>query len=75
MTSLQVTDDMLWKDGPDGQKSFRQEKRRRRRMRKRKKKENVQLINKRLLIQMYTIVPNPPFLISRILECGGLVNR
>ena len=39
MTSLQVTDDMLWKDAPDGLKSFRQEKRRR----KRKKKENVQL--------------------------------
>ncbi len=39
MTSLQVTDDMLWKDAPAGLKSFRQEGERE----KRKRKENVQL--------------------------------
>ncbi len=49
MTSLQVTDEMLWKDAPAGLKSFRQEGEKR----KRKDKENVQLKSlSRLLITL-----------------------
>ena len=39
MTSLQVTDDMLWKDAPAGLKSFRQEEKREREKGKEKEKK------------------------------------
>ncbi len=47
MTSLQVTDDMLWKDAPAGLKNFGQEGKRR----EKRKDENVPL--SRLLIMIW----------------------
>ncbi len=48
MTSLQVTDDMLWKDAPAGLKSFRQEGEKRKE--KENEKENERSLSRPLII-------------------------